>query len=507
MDNTFIIDGIEYKVIRQPGKSTPIITRIDNLPIKNRIEVCRKFLKTQGWNNEMFINRTTNDLERYINKIINGSYIPKNLEGIAISEAINKKKKAKQIDSVIVVRMYAGDYLNENIGHEIINTFKTDNGDHFLYINPWGTVNSLYKNSKHVLLVRGISADIWEVMGYGTNLELLLSQEALNNKRHHEIELIDSDIQLKLIKERGITYGGVPINEILSEQKNVVYATYQVHEYHSSKEDRKLYLVDKESEVKGDNYIFLPNVNFGRQTLRQYMDEVKCKDAYETLLNLFKDPIWWDEDTCHKIENINNYFASFNILDIIKKDEDELVFSNWLAYYLMNDTAFLIDFAHDLLGVKINTNAIVRREYRNIDIWIEDDNNIIVIENKIKSGINGVVEERHDFSKGEVKSQLSKYVAIATEEARGRETTFKLLIPDYGVKDEELSIYKEYEKYLPALRYSALLKFIESHNRELPYYEDYKRAIKKHSSLYCKNLYQIMEERLINKIKSKKLIA
>ena len=48
--------------------------------------------------------------------------------------------------------MYAGEYLDENIGHEIINTFKTDNGEHYIYVNPWGLINEEYSESKNIIL-------------------------------------------------------------------------------------------------------------------------------------------------------------------------------------------------------------------------------------------------------------------------------------------------------------------------------------------------------------------
>ena len=437
--------------------------------------------------------------------------------GVAICDKDNSKQRIrsktvekiqrKKVDSVIIERMYAGGYLDENIGHEIINTFKSDSNRHFIYISPWGVVNAKYAHSKNILLVRGIAADIWEVIGYATNLELLLSDESLTVNNQKKTGEIDCQKQLNLIEERGIKYGGVAINELLREQKNVVFVTYEAKEYHSVKENKQLYLVSKKELIKGDNYIYLPTPKnkFGTQALHMYMDEENNRETYELLLTLLDDKQWWDSDTCHKIGDLTTYNETFNILEIIKKDDDELTFSNWLAYYLVNDSEMLYDFCKELLGIQIDiASTIVKREYKNIDIWIEDSNNILVIENKIKSGINGIVEERHDFSSEGIKSQLSKYVKIAEEESNGRQCRFKLLIPDHGVKDEELNVFSEYEKYLPVLRYSNLLSFVENHTTDLPYYEDFKKAIKKHASQYKKNLYQIMEERLIAKIKTKR---
>ena len=36
---------------------------------------------------------------------------------------------------IILTRMYVGSYLQNHIGHEIINLFRDDNGDNYIYIN------------------------------------------------------------------------------------------------------------------------------------------------------------------------------------------------------------------------------------------------------------------------------------------------------------------------------------------------------------------------------------
>lgn len=43
----------------------------------------------------------------------------------------------------------------------------------------------------------------------------------------------------------------------------------------------------------------------------------------------------------------------------------------------------------------------VRESMQNIDLWIEDEKHVLVIENKIKSGLNGKT--------GKGKTQLDKY--------------------------------------------------------------------------------------------------
>ena len=38
MENTFVIDGVEYKIVKNPKSAIPMIARVDGFPIENRKE-------------------------------------------------------------------------------------------------------------------------------------------------------------------------------------------------------------------------------------------------------------------------------------------------------------------------------------------------------------------------------------------------------------------------------------------------------------------------------------
>ena len=77
---------------------------------------------------------------------------------------------------IIINRMYAGGYLTEgeNIGHEIINLFRSDNGDNYLWLNSGGSCkksiffdkngNILY-DEVIMLMVRMYGHRQWKVLG------------------------------------------------------------------------------------------------------------------------------------------------------------------------------------------------------------------------------------------------------------------------------------------------------------------------------------------------------
>ena len=55
-------------------------------------------------------------------------------------EKIKNKK-----DVIVINRMYVGDYLNSNLGHEVINMFTADDGKHYLYLNAYGSFASQWQ--------------------------------------------------------------------------------------------------------------------------------------------------------------------------------------------------------------------------------------------------------------------------------------------------------------------------------------------------------------------------
>ena len=88
MSKTFKLDNVEYYIVRNPYTNGPMIARVDNLHIENRKEICRRFLRLHGWTDEMMPNKkTTNTLEREINKILNGE---RNIPVPRLENTLNK---------------------------------------------------------------------------------------------------------------------------------------------------------------------------------------------------------------------------------------------------------------------------------------------------------------------------------------------------------------------------------------------------------------------------------
>ena len=90
------------------------------------------------------------------------------------------------METIILNRMYVGSYLDEseNIGHEVINLFKDDNGSNYIYLNESGAIAKTYNDTvKAVLLVKYVEMGVFEVIAKaeGTEWEKGLQQVYYKN--------------------------------------------------------------------------------------------------------------------------------------------------------------------------------------------------------------------------------------------------------------------------------------------------------------------------------------
>ena len=183
--------------------------------------------------------------------------------------------------------------------------------------------------------------------------------------------------------------------------------------------------------------------------------------------------------------------------------DSENIYSNLIAFFLNADRSLLKNFCKDMLQVNINANeARIERERLHTDIWIEDSESIVVIENKINSGLNG-----------KDGNQLQVYKDKTEEIADGKKHThYYIFAPNHNrliiTTDNQVCGFK-------MIRYSELFTFFakwvnqiivtdENNNYSKKinlYFEDFVRAIKAHSkdsdSTYKDAMERLFYKRLI----------
>lgn len=396
-------------------------------------------------------------------------------------------------DVIILSRMYVGSYLEENIGHEVINLFQSDNGNNYIYVNEDGRINPRYNDSvRAVLLVKYIEPGVMEIVAKAEELEQILYKS-----KGHNSEIT---AQAKYIEDNQVTYGGVSINKIYTDQQ---YGIITFKTNHLFLPVKPLYLIENPEKCQAyENYVLLPEKHFSKQSLKMYYPKERLPKDYGAMEEMLtKSELWKKDNTTQKID-LNDQESTGrekNFLSIIKKEYDELVYSNMLAYFFEQNRKVFTDFVREVLKVKdFSKKYIIKREYHKVDLLIEGESHVLVIENKIKSKING---ERHDIYSEKTQSQLEDYYKMATKEFVDKDVRFFIFSPDYN--NVSLDEYATGEHYKP-INYSDIYEFYKRKAGEMlqvGYFKEFLEALEIHSKTTDVSNFDIMKDRFISRIK------
>lgn len=388
---------------------------------------------------------------------------------------------------IVLNRMYNGDYLNDNLGHEVINMYKDDNGKHYIYLQPLGTFANEHSHKVGaILLVRTIPGKKkLEIIGKADDIEDVYQ----NGQKRKE--------QLKYIHENNIKYGGVSLEDIFDKnnKQQDIFITYKAAKVVRPK---KAIFISFNNEE--NNEIILKENNQAKASLKQYIGTETPKD-YQKLFELINNANIW-EDTIEQVKYKEIKNDDINFFKICRIENNELAFSNALAYFMEKHPELITDFAKEILNVEYKPAddfEIIREKENNIDLLLKDKNQIIVIENKIKSEVNGHIKSNQ--SEEMEYSQLHKYYEY-TEKIKGnRKSTYILLTPNYN--DINLDKYKSGNKY-KKIYYRQIYGFLNSQHIDDIYLKDFIKAIEKHTKDYDNELYEEMKQTFYNNIINKK---
>ena len=353
---------------------------------------------------------------------------------------------------ILVNQVFSGSYLEEgaNIGHEVINLFKDDEGRSFLNIPKNQNIG-------------------------GHNIRYVFFVTHVKNRKTVEVLAVASELSEPTEEElAGIRYGGASMPQIFRDippddlRRLRAFVPYKAgwvgvprHPVFLTVDDSfELPETPAAGTADAELIRLKTKQDITNTSLRKYYSEETNRKVYEQLELLAERNIW-SEAKDRVIANGASRSAGASFLEVIGKEDDELVFSNLLAYFFRYDGELLRRFCREVLRIdEMDPATSVRREFRDIDIWIESERHAIVIENKIKSGINGIVSVESD--NGE--SQLTKYRRIAEEEAPGKKRRFSLLVPDYNNIDvSQYDSPPAGESEYAVIRYSKVLGFFVRH--------------------------------------------
>ena len=345
---------------------------------------------------------------------------------------------------IVLNKMFVGYYLTQgNIGHEIINFYADDNGDKYIYLNKDGKLRQESVGKvKYVLNVRTIPGE--------------------NKLQVISISEIKCDIKTDKVSQdklaQNITYSGVSLKEIFSEN--------------ASQQDTFITFKAKRNIDLGNNSNFVIDCNNDKKETedkkiipafhdRHYIDNTK--PYYGQIMSLINEYIKAAPEVATSQESPIKQIFDENYFEICGIEYDELAFSNAFVYFAKKYRHHIIDFFKKYgkkYGINLSESLRFSREEKHVDILIRDYENkiVIVIENKIKSDING----KQKTQSGPIKSQLTDYYNYATQKVffdgkEPNEVKCFIFSPDYNDFDEEnLKQYQGGNNNYTPIKYSDL---------------------------------------------------
>ena len=260
--------------------------------------------------------------------------------------------------TIILNKLYVGNYLKDekNIGHEVINLFRDDNEKNYIYITPSGYLSKKYDDTvEAVLLVENLTGNRAKVIAKATGLK----QIAYNTKDLKEK-------QIAFIKENNIKYGEVFLDKLMDDVRVTVEAESVIMPIFP------IYLEITEEELtRKDNTFYLKDYKIiVSEACRRYVSD--SDKNFRILEELINDPsLWKGENTTKRItindsNSIENKEKDFSFIKLIRKEHDELIYSNMISFFLAENPELFKNFCKEILDIETEGDYSINREEANI---------------------------------------------------------------------------------------------------------------------------------------------
>ena len=390
---------------------------------------------------------------------------------------------------IILNHMFTGDYLNNNLGHEVINLFRDDKQQNNIYLCRDGKY-SREDLPKYVIQVRRphLSVRTLEVINIATELELFKGAQ------------------------EEVTYGRIPVTTLFSGNKEqqevcitfraglVIKPTAPLYICYQGKEElpsaNTIVLKEKVVDTKGEmTYRF--NVS---QQLREYFSDGDdyntmnefCTKAFEDFSH---DNGWEQVDEDFRDEKFDEKDFPLLPADIYGIGTWELAYSNAFKHFLESNKTFLKAFCElclrnspykeeRFIPLATDEKVVIKREWKHIDLLIEYDEYVFVIENKIFSDLNGKDKGQLDDYKTTIekeekyKNNKKIYILLTPNHNKIKVSEPWRLIPYKDVHVECIKIGTTSDEY-----FETFTRMIELHIEEDYNYGAMKRRFKRTLSL------------------------
>lgn len=391
--------------------------------------------------------------------------------------------------------MYSGEYLGDNIGHEIINLFKADDGNNYIYLCKDGKFNGEFP--KYVIQVRRYGTRTLEVVNIA-EVDTEWDWNSVKEPRKKKEKATWKEERAEAIKL--IKYGEVGIESIFKENKEQgtdTFVTFKAKQVVKPKSPVYIAYEGNRVKVNISTPFIKPTIilnekvvvngkekyNFDVcEALRNYIyyNENQDSDYFKLnslIKNAFSNNIDWQpvsEQLGLTVKDSSKIYTTPG--DIYGISNLELPYSNAFKFFIEKYPQLLSGIFGKICSYfDMHRNyqiTRIEREWRNIDILIEVDNElVIVIENKIFSDLNGKKENEI--------TQLDKYERIITKEDKynAYNKIFILLLPDHN--NINIDNYTNWHKLFYSSVSSYLDEFVKTNNDEQ--LKDFAEMVSRHS--------------------------
>lgn len=458
----------------------------------------------------------------------------------------SENNKVINQSGIVLNRMYVGDYLASNLGHEVINLYQADNGGNYIYLNSTGDFVKAHQDQiGYMLFVKYYGIGEVEVIGMAKGLhDVFDASRKFANKYKGINKEVFADQQRFVKNEGGITYGGVSIFEIFGETgQQSVFITYKADKVYIPREGKRLFirfhsdkLVVYPVHEATDIVVILCGYQQAKASLKQYVYPEgtysgdlskqnvaeKREDYLKIRTMLVDDNSLW-EDSNNKVDEEELSKVSqrkVSLFDICQIQNDENKFSNALAYFMLRPEYcrmwrdFFAGFGIELEeGYTISREEVSKIEDTKvnptkypsggrIDLMFRTNKSLVVIENKIKSDIN-CVEEDGDGKQLRRYYNYANWLATKKDSSDyGKKCHFIILTPKYNIPtidDKEMaSTYK-------VITYAHVYDFLTQHKHQFESdanFNAFYEAMYRHTLDNVNDfLYYEMQEKFFRRIK------
>lgn len=386
----------------------------------------------------------------YLNKNDDGTFSKSQKE---YKDIVRKTEKYEENYEIVLNKIFTGSFLSHNLGHELINFLKDDNNQRYVYLNPWGDRGEkASKSTKYVFHI--IQSSLRDEKGI---YELV----AVSEIDHTSESCYNND--RKIEKQNSPIYAGHSFVDIFycgeNSDKAHVY-TYKASRFFKPKDGIRIFIkvnrdrasIEDESANKctitlmcNPQHSICYADSTGKKTFTSPKNEQTDLNVLYKLLDIKKGYLLECNENV-KIDELDDE-QCFAVISDRTKLEDST--SNQISYFLERDSDLTYVFLHDFLGIQTISQqeefSIIREKEESIDLLFVSANHVVVIENKIDSGINGVSATKN--SNGKYNSQLSKYYNHINNDPRFSRIPnkyFFILAPEYNTITQK-DLDKTYE--------------------------------------------------------------